>query len=362
MRKIVIIVAIACFCNVAQGQENNTFSIDGMYYYGSLLKHNKDVAHLARNHPDGILLSYNKETTGEAYWQQAYGLPDWGVSFGYQDFNYEVLGKTVSAYGHFNFYFFNRKLQLKLAQGIGISTNPHNLNTNFKNIAHGTKILAATFLALQYQQKNMYKGFGLQGGLVFSHHSNGSFKSPNSGSNVVAVAFGAHYYFTSETRNTIETFEKKNFSQPIQLHAFVRGGLNTSDYLGLGQHPFVIIGSLLNKRISYKSSFQLGAEIFISQFLEKEIDYRRISFGDEGLAGVDYKRVGVFGGYELRISKIAIPMQIGYYVYWPYKYEARVYTRVGGAYYFTEKIYGLATVKSHGANAEAIEFGVGVQL
>lgn len=362
MNKSVLIFFISCFWLIGRSQEKKAFLAEANYYYGSLLKHNKDVAHLVREHPEGVLFSWSKKTTGRKYWEQEYGLPDWGISLGYQDFNYDVLGKTISAYGHFNFYFFNRKLQLKLAQGIGLATNPHNLDTNFKNIAHGSKILAATFLALQYQQHNLYKGFGLQAGLLFSHHSNGSFQSPNSGSNIVGISLGAHYEFGSEQLADVPSFEKKNYLLPPKLHVFLRGGLNSSDYIGLGQQPFVILGALINKRISYKSSFQLGTELFISEFLDKEIEYRRISFGDEALEGVDYKRIGVFAGYELRISRFAIPMQLGYYVYWPYRYESRVYTRIGGAYYFSETLYGLATVKTHGANAEAIEFGIGIQL
>ncbi len=360
--KIYLLLLVCATPLLAQTEANSSYFIDANYYYGSLLVQNKNVAQLNRNQPEGLILSFNKKTYGEKYWQQEYGYPDWGISFGYQDFKSEVLGKNISGYGHYNFYFLNRKLQLRIAQGIGINTNPFNLDTNFKNTAYGSRVLASSFLMLTYQQENIYKGFGLQAGLSFVHHSNGSFRAPNSGTNIFAVNVGVMYDLDETEAPFIPMEEKQNFNQPLHFNIFLRGGINEGDIIGLGQHPFLVVGGFVDKRVSYKSTFQLGAEIFISKFLEKELEYRSVAFFDEDLADTDYKRVAIFGGYELRISKFAIPMQIGYYVYWPSKYEAPVYERIGAKYYFSEQLYGMATVKAHGANAEAIEFGVGIRL
>jgi len=360
--KIILLILLCASPIVAQTEVNSPYFVDANYYYGSLLVQNKDVAQLNRNQPEGFIVGFNKKTSGQKYWQQEYGYPDWGVSLGYQNFNSDVLGQNISAYGHFNFYFFARKLQFRIAQGFGINTNPFDLDTNFKNNAYGSRLIAASYFLLNYQQKNIYKGFGVQAGLSFVHHSNGSFKAPNSGTNIFAVNMGVRYDFDEMEPEYIPLEEKQNFSEPLHYNMFLRGGINESDYVGLGQHPFLVLGGFVDKRISYKSTFQLGAEIFFSKFLEKEIEYRAVTFFDEDFAATDYKRVGVFGGYELRISKFAIPIQLGYYVYWPSKYESPVYERVGIKYYFSNTIYGVASVKAHGANAEAIEFGVGIRL
>jgi hypothetical protein len=39
-----------------------------------------------------------------------------------------------------------------------------------------------------------------------------------------------------------------------------------------------------------------------------------------------------------------------------------VYNRVGLKRYFSDKLYGALTLKSHGAKAEAVELGIGIRL
>ena len=361
IRNALFITLVAASSLVAQTDSKTSLSFDANYYYGSLLVQHKNVAHLARNQPEGVFLGLNIKTFGEQYWQEAYGYPDWGISLNYQNYKNDVLGENIAVYGHFNFYFFERSLQFRLAQGIGVNTNPFDLDTNFKNNAFGSRVLASTYLMFTYQQP-IYRGLTLQAGFSLIHHSNGSFRAPNSGTNMYAATVGFTYNFNEQEPEYITRGTQEEFNEPIHYNLFVRGGINEGDIEGLGQFPFVTLGGFIDKRISYKSTFQLGAEVFFSKFLENEIEYRSISFFNEELAGTDYKRVAVFAGYELRISRIAIPMQLGYYVYWPYEYETRIYERIGAKYYFSEQLYATATVKAHISNAEAIEFGVGIRL
>ena len=67
-------------------------------------------------------------------------------------------------------------------------------------------------------------------------------------------------------------------------------------------------------------------------------------------------------GHELFINRMSLITQVGYYIYYPFDFEGRTYLRIGLKYYFGKKWFGALTLKSHGAKAEAIEFGVGVRL
>ena len=55
-------------------------------------------------------------------------------------------------------------------------------------------------------------------------------------------------------------------------------------------------------------------------------------------------------------------LQLGVYVYKPYKPEEWLYTKIGLKYYFTDNIYGSMILKSHFATAEVLEFGIGYRL
>jgi hypothetical protein len=79
-------------------------------------------------------------------------------------------------------------------------------------------------------------------------------------------------------------------------------------------------------------------------------------------ASTDYKRVGLFVGYELFINKISLEGQVGYYIYRPFKDDLVVYDRIGFKYHFNTKIYTGFSVKTHMFYAEALEFGIGVRL
>lgn len=360
-----LLIVLCCyglpiFC---QQEGRQPFSIDFHYYYGTFLRHNKNVGHLVKDHPIGFIASYNHQTFGDKYWQQAYNYPDWGISFLAQDFKREELGQNYGLYGHFNFYFLDRKLSFRIAEGIAYNTNPFDMDSNFKNISYGSHLLASTYLLVQYHHVNLWKGLGVHGGLSFVHHSNGSFKAPNSGTNILGFTVGVNYEMPRETEMIYKTDERReDFSERIKFNLVVRGGVNEGDYFNLGQHPFYVFTAFVDKRLNYKSTLQLGVEYFISEFLKKEIEYVSLSFPGRVEADTDYKRAAVMAGHEFRIGEFAIPTQIGYYFYWPYEYESRLYTRMGVKYYLNDRLFVVGAVKTHAANAENIEFGIGVRI
>jgi hypothetical protein len=104
--------------------------------------------------------------------------------------------------------------------------------------------------------------------------------------------------------------------------------------------------------------------MFFAKFLEEEIYFRSVAYPDQGLSGdEDWKRVGIFFGHELRFNRVAFVSQIGYYVYWPYEFENRIYNRLGlKRYFFDDKFFASITVKAHWAKAEGAEFGIGYRL
>ena len=103
--------------------------------------------------------------------------------------------------------------------------------------------------------------------------------------------------------------------------------------------------------------------LFLSNFLKTHIKYKSVAFPLDNVSGdEDYKRVGVFVGHELFISKTSLITQLGYYIYYPFDFEGRIYNRVGLKRYFGNKYYGALTLKAHGAKAEAVELGIGIRL
>ena len=339
------------------------FTIDANAYYGSIIKHNTDITHLITDHPAGFIVSFNRKRFGQEEWEQEYNYPDTGLSFIYQDMNNSTLGNNYSLYAHYNFYFFKRNLQFRIGQGLAYNTNPYDKNENFRNNAYGTHIMSTTFFMLNYHKERILEGLGFKAGISVIHYSNANVKAPNTSTNT--FAFNAGFIYDMDGGQEIEYIsrEREKLTEPFRYNLAFRSGVNESDVVNSGQFPFYIFSAYADKRLRRKSAVQLGADFFFSNFLKELIRFQAISFPEMNVdEDTDYKRIGMFAGHELFISRLSIVTQFGYYVYYPFDFEGRTYIRVGLKHYFGKKWFGAITLKSHGAKAEAVEFGLGLRL
>lgn len=351
------------FCHFLFAQEKTeTTSLDVTYFKGNVLPHTDDLQHFLKGHPDGVFVSVYQKTYGHQEWERAFNYPDYGGYFIYQDFKNDILGKVYAAGALYNFYFLNRHLQFKIAQGVAYTTDPHDKEDNNKNAAFGSKIVANTNFALNYTTK-IFDKFDLKAGLLFTHFSNGRIKAPNSGVNTYGINVGVTYNFEEPLEKQVDSLPKQKVTEPIKYNFVLRAGISESPIIGSGQKPFYHPAFYVDKRISRKSAFQLGTEVFFTQSYKEYIKFMAIAYPDEDVSiDTDYKRVGVFVGYELFINRISLEAQLGYYVYQPYKSDIPVYDRLGMKYYFAKNIYTGLSIKTHVFLAEAMEFLIGVRL
>ncbi|MGD1945298.1 MAG: acyloxyacyl hydrolase [Croceivirga sp.] len=349
-------------------QESDTpkkkYVLDANQFNGIILLHNPDISHLIRERPSGFMASFNRKRFGDEPWEADYGYPDSGFTFIYQDMHNPTLGQHFGMYAHYNFYFFKRNLQFRIGQGIAYNTDPYDKNNNFRNNAYGSHLLSSTLLMLNYHRENWFAGFGFKAGLSLIHYSNANFKAPNTSTNTAAFNFGLTYDLNTDLEYDFKASEKKEkIVEPIRYNFALRGGVNESDVVNSGRYGFWIVSAYADKRLGRKSALQLGTDIFFSNFLKELIRFQSISFPEMNVApNTDFKRVGVFLGHELFINKLSLITQLGYYVYYPFDFEGRVYNRIGLKRYFGDKVFGAVTLKSHAAAAEAVEFGIGIRL
>lgn len=364
MKKITFLLLFVF--TIAFSQENKeTIAVEVNFLRGNVLPHTPDLYSLVNGHPEGVMISFLKKTHGDEEWQQVYNYPDYGCYFLYQDFKSEPLGHNFSAGALYNFYFLNRKVQLKLSQGVAYTSHPYDQVNNNKNKAFGTEFMANTNIGLSYINERLFSNIGLTAGILFSHYSNGRIKSPNSGINTYLLNLGLNYNFGDKVENKHDTLQGKVAykKEPIHLNVVFRTGINESPIIRSGQKPFYHIGFYADKRLNRKSALQLGADLFLTTTFKEFIRYTSIAYPEKNLdPNTDYKRVGIFVGHELFVNRISLEAQVGYYVYQPFKYDIPIYDRVGMKYYVTKKIAVGFTIKTHIFLAEALEFGVGYKI
>ena len=337
--------------------------LDANFFTGNIAVHNNNILPLITGHPNGLIASWSRKTFGEKEWEQRYGYPDWGFTFSYQDFQNQSLGHNYGLYAHYNFYFFKRNLMFRIGQGLAYASNPYDRVGNNRNVAFGSDILSTTMIMLNYKKERLIGNFGLMAGVSLIHYSNANIKAPNTSVNTIALNVGVNYNFTNEDPDYQYTLTKETYTEPIKVNLVFRTGVNESDVVASGQFPFYIFSAYADKRLSHYSAIQFGAEVFFSKFLEELIYYQSVAFPSRGVSGdEDYRRVGLFVGHELFINKLSVVTQLGYYVYYPYDFEGRIYIRAGLKYYVYKKWFAALTLKSHGARAEAVEIGIGIRL
>lgn len=345
-------------------QHKPVYNFEASYFYGNIIPHRETIQHLITNHPTGFILSLNRKTFGEKEWERTFNYPDYGVSFHYQDMHNETLGKLLGLYAQYNFYFFNRGLQLRVAQGIAYNTNPYDRETNFRNYAYSTHIMPSTYFMLNFNRQQIWQGLGVQAGVTFIHHSNASMKLPNTSTNTFAVNAGVNYTFGKNMQQSyISLPDSINYAEPIKFSAVLRGGYNESGVIGVGAKPYYALSLYADKRISRKSAFQLGGDVFWSHSLKQEIQYKAIAYPEENLdADTDYRKIGVFAGYELFINNLSAELQAGAYVYAPFKDQGTFYQRLGLKYYLYKGLFTGISLKTHTAKAEVMEVNLGVRF
>lgn len=163
-----ILLLVSTISFAQKNKETIAVEINGLA--GNVLQHAPDLGHLVTGHPEGVMISFSKKTFGEEEWQQIYNYPDYGIYFLYQDFKNPYLGHNFASGLHYNFYFLNRHLMFKIAEGIAYTSDPYNKVTNNKNKSFGTQIMANTNFLLEYKKENIVDNFGIQAG-VFLHTS-----------------------------------------------------------------------------------------------------------------------------------------------------------------------------------------------
>ena len=358
-----------CFTGYAQQNGKNHFSLQLDYFYGNVIKHKDKVSHLAVSFPRGLILNWNKKSENTAAMRR-YNYPEYGFSFIYHDFQNPILGKAYALNINYTFYFGKKTnknvFYLRLGQGIAYNTHPFDLESNNKNISFGSHLLANTTIGVSYKRK-LGQGFDANMGFMLNHYSNGAIKSPNTGLNLFSLTSGITYNFDhkkpvdySETPENDDPIIEK---EPLKFNFQFSGGINSTTNIGGKQFPYYVGTLYADKRINNKSIVQLGSEIFFSNYIKELIKFNAIAFPEKyPSSDADYKRVSLIIGHELDVNNFSILTQVGYYVYFPYKTDERLYERVGVKKYLDEKWFITASIKAHLFLAESIDLGIGIRL
>ncbi len=347
----------------AQQSAKYSYSLGGEVFEGFILRHHEYLGHLIKGRPTGFEVSLRQQTNGNKDWETNYGYPEISYNLSYYDLkNDEQLGKIIALSAGMGFHLlstplFNSDFQFYFGMGLAYSTNPYDQDNNNLNNVISTSITYNGNIRLTYFQA-IGKKIKIGAGVKFTHFSNGSFKLPNNGLNIITLNLMASYKIGGSTFEFQDYFQDKELDKKVKYGATFRLGFAESPPIGSGAKPVYGFTLLAQKRVSLKSMLEVGLEAFANKSIQSEIEN---SF-DEEIIGTDYRRVGLMFGHQLIVNRLTVVTQVGVYLYKPYFPKDRFYQRLGFAYYFTDNLFGSLTLKTHFAVAEVIEYGIGFRL
>ncbi len=327
------------------------------FHHGFIMPHRVEVNEIIKGHTQIVEFSAYKNTTGKRQWEQYFNNPKVGISAVYINTgNKESLG---NAYGIFPFVemplnHWKITWNLRAGYGLGYIEKPFDRETNYKNLAIGSKFNALIYVNSLWKYK--FKKIESSVGVSLTHFSNGSLKRPNLGINLFSANAGLAYNFGS-TKNTIPfngINKDHNWSKYINLNT----GVKEIPPIGGGKYMVYTLSYQMIKTVTNKSGVGFAADGFYNTSLEPLLI--RVQNEDIGFRG--NLRFGLSGIYTLALGKMEMMFQTGWYLYSPYHGNGNLYTRLNSRYFISDKIFLNLALKTHYAVADYIEYGIGYKL
>jgi len=409
MKKLVVIFCL--ILTVLSVNAQYKYSVRAMGYGGKILPLSKNLEATAKGAVLGGEIAFEFQPTGKYQWEQFWNFPTIGIGFVGLDLgNPKILGQAFAVYPYLLVPAVERRY-FKLNYKIGIGTSF--ITKTWKRCDTQNGVNAATANSAIGSIMNIYLNtgfnfefpindqFSITADLGYSHMSNGSVITPNTGLNILYGQIGAKYSF--EKCRECRFVKNPAYELPYdfminvgmsggvrQLHhldkkSFFVGDLHVGmtasigNWYALGGGFDLFFDGAFNKR-----DFIVTSKSFTRYYLPENRFENKIRFGisinNEFIIG---RLTGIFDwgiylynplknfepGDEIFIKDkdgnitIMPPFKKGvFYKYNIDKQDGWNYFRIGLRYRVWDNLFVSVNLKTHLQKAEMITFGVGYYL
>lgn len=301
-------------------------------------------------------LGFRKADAYDVY-SNVYRRPYFGIGFYSSTFYNPDIGTPNALYFFLTIPFEfeeNKKFTFSYSAAFGLSYNfvPFDSTANPSNIFIGSNKNCYAHLGVVANYKINGK-WALNGTLALKHFSNGAYRMPNLGINLIPLTIGVSYKFSDveidQTKKPIPPFKKYNMVNIMYAMGsknFVKGDPNNlQTTLGLNY--------LWQK--GYKYRMGMGMDIFYNA----NSNDRNTSGASNFSKSISY---AVVGSWEWVLSKqLYVPLGIGIYLHRNVenKENKAYYERAGIRYRITDHFSTGITIKAHEFSADYFEWTVG---
>ncbi|WP_075590568.1 acyloxyacyl hydrolase [Labilibacter marinus] len=297
-----------------------------------------------------IRLGFTKSDPDDVY-GNVYRRPKYGVGWYTSTFHNEDVGNPTALYFFLTMPFKfqeDRRWDLGYTAAFGVSynINPYDPEDNPANIFLGSKRNCYVHLGF-YANYQLADRWALNATLGFKHFSNGSFKQPNYGLNLLPTTVGVSYRLNED-----KVYDYERPLPKYQKHDIINVAVyNGSKNYKTGGDNYYRGGIGVNylRQINYKYRVGLGVDMYYAAGMDDR---------DATGSAVSW---AVVGSWEWALtSRLYAPLAIGVYMNRNEQNDEKTpyYERAGLRYRFTDHISAGLTIKAHGGAADIFEWTV----
>jgi len=330
------------------------------YHSGIIMPHVPAIDFMTNDYTSGLDLRLLHNSDGSRGWHHLFHYPRLGLGYHHGSLgNKQVYGQAHSLYGFFEAPAITispgTALHYRMSAGLSYITKTFDVQNNLYNIAIGSHLnlhyqlsmLATIRLTNEYQ---------LVAGIGLNHFSNGKIQSPNKGLNLISGSLGVRYtlYEPDKSQKTepIPDLPDKNHFSLIWSHGL-------KDYNRFQPAVYYISSMNLSYERQYArmAKYGMGLDAFYNPSLKNHLPASPAN----DLTHPALYRLGVHLSHDVIVGDFSLTLQLGHYIYNRVFYITDLYNRIGLKYYGKKHLILNVSLKSHNANAEFIEFGIGYQ-
>jgi hypothetical protein len=354
----ILLCGVLFFVKLSAQDKVKSFGLKGTYHYGFIMAHRDVVSEIIEGHTKAIEVSLFKRIASEKQWDEIYNQPKLGVSLLYLDLaNPLQLGKSFGIYPYLSFIKGSGiiRWENKFGVGLGYIEKPYDRKTNYQNLAIGSTINGLISVNTQVNIK-LSDQLNTTVGLSVIHFSNGAITMPNLGINILSLNMGMAYQFGDDV--SVVKSESKEKEHTWSKNMAITLGLKEIQPVEGPKYMITTTSFNVMKRRSNINSFGAGIDFFynssLTALLAQEESYVK--------SNTDNVRLGVTLIYALDFGKFSAFAQWGGYLYNKETKKGMLYNRYHIRYHATEKIFINLGLKTHRAEAEFLEVGVGYRF
>ena len=344
------------------------FGIEANLLAGKVVKHSNKFTSPSPALSSAVDVNFVWQTYGKKDWHQRRNFPIIGVGINYTDYGInDVYGNCIGIYPNLQLRLLRReKLEwdLRLGNGLAYVTKKYQATEPYDtlNVAIGTNFndFGIVMTDLRY---HINKNWHVQIGANFTHISNGDYRQPNLGVNMVGLHAGVQYYPVScHPKPIIKDLPKLKNRWLAEISMSV--GYKEARAKGNPILPKYIGSVQVSKRWLGKNKFFVGADYAYHNDVHAFLINYGVNYGEEKQHSWDGT---FFAGNEFLVGRVGLLMQLGVYYHQTFlKFDA-VNEKFGINYYLIHAEHGpvkelflCARLITHEAVAEYSCFGIGM--